>query len=457
MEKADNAKAKANLQSPFYVRDIDVRCPKDHRPLAKKDKEDTYREPQNEASKDKDKAKSHSSSTSANQPQTQAPKKDKRSRRGGHAATGVNATEVAKKDKAPKNLSHIECYTYHQKGHYATKCLHKPKKLVVVLATSTSMTNKKTEEELKRVPCIRYPVTFKDQTEALLDSRSEVNTMSQAFAQQLGLKIRKTNVGAQTIDGTTLETYGMIVSTFSVSNKDRRERVFKESFLLADVRPDIVLGMPFLTMSNADVDFQVRDLQWRSYTTGEVLPTTRQVELIWKKEFAAATLDTNYEAFVVHIAALSVDSGDKMYLSRRAQIAHLKADEASTKVPSKYADFTDVFSPKLAVELLEYIEINDHAIELVDDQQPPYGPIYSLGPVELETLKAYIKNNLANDFIRPSKSPAKAPILFDKNSDGSLRLCVDYQGLNNLIIKNWYPLPLVGESLDWLGRARRFT
>ncbi len=113
MEKAGDAEAKTNLQSPFYVRDIDTRCPKGHRPLAKKDKENTYREPQNEASKDKDKAKSHSSSNSANQPQTQAPKKDKRGCWGGHPATEVNATEVVKKDKTPKDLGHIESYTYH--------------------------------------------------------------------------------------------------------------------------------------------------------------------------------------------------------------------------------------------------------------------------------------------------------------------------------------------------------
>ncbi len=131
MEKAGDAEAKANLQPLFYVRDINARCSKGHRLSSKKDKEDTYREPQNESSNDKDKAKSHSSSTSANQPQTQASKKDKCGCRGGHReghpATGVNATEVAKKDKVSEDLSHIECYTCHQKGHYATKCPDKPK------------------------------------------------------------------------------------------------------------------------------------------------------------------------------------------------------------------------------------------------------------------------------------------------------------------------------------------
>ncbi len=146
-----------------------------------------------------------------------------------------------------------------------------------------------------------------------------------------------------------------------------------------------------------------------------------------------------------------------MHTSRRAQIAHLKADEAPFKVFSKYTDFTDIFFPKLAAELPEHTGINDYAIKLVDDRQPPYNPIYSLGLVELEILKAYIENNLANGFIRPSKSPAGAPIIFNKKPDGSLRLCVDYRGLNNLTIKNRYPLPLVGEFLDRLGWVRRFT
>ncbi len=139
-----------------------------------------------------------------------------------------------------------------------------------------------------------------------------------------------------------------------------------------------------------------------------------------------------------------------MYPSRKIQIAHLEADEAFIKVLSKYVDFVDIFSLKLAAKLPKYTRINDHAIELIDNWQPLYGFIYSLKLVELEILKAYIKNNLANSFIRPSKSPAGALILFDKKSDKSLKLGMEYCGLKNLIIKNWYPLPLVKKSLDRL-------
>ena len=115
-----------------------------------------------------------------------------------------------------------------------------------------------------------------------------------------------------------------------------------------------------------------------------------------------------------------------MYSLKKAQVAYLKVDEAPTKVPSEYTDFVDIFSPKLAVELSKHMEINDHAIKLVNDLQSLYDLIHNLGLVELEILKAYIENNLANSFIRPSKSPTGALILFNKKSNSSLRLCVDY-------------------------------
>ncbi len=128
VEKAGNVEVKANLQPPFYVREIDSRCPKGHCPLVKKDKKDTYQKPHDKTSnKDKDKAKSYNSSAFANQSQTKALKKNKRSCQGGHPATKVNTTEVAKKDKnkTSKDLSHVKCYTYHQKDHYVNKCPEK--------------------------------------------------------------------------------------------------------------------------------------------------------------------------------------------------------------------------------------------------------------------------------------------------------------------------------------------
>ena len=163
-------------------------------------------------------------------------------------------------------------------------------------------------------------------------------------------------------------------------------------------------------------------------------------------------LDEHVEAFVVHVTSLSTMP---IYPAREAQIASLVAEEV--KIPTEYSDFSNVFSEEKALILPEATELNQHAIELQEGQQPPYGPIYSLGPVELKTLKTYIETNLANGFIWPSKSPTGASILFVGKPDGNLRLWVDYRDFNNLTIKNRYPLPLISESLDRLGRAKKFT
>ena len=72
-------------------------------------------------------------------------------------------------------------------------------------------------------------------------------------------------------------------------------------------------------------------------------------------------------------------------------------------------------------------------------------------------MKKYIKENLEKGFIRKSTSPAGAPILFVKKKDGSLRLCVDYRKLNEMTIRNSYPLPLINELLDRVKGAKFFT
>ena len=69
------------------------------------------------------------------------------------------------------------------------------------------------------------------------------------------------------------------------------------------------------------------------------------------------------------------------------------------------------------------MRINNYIIELVDDRKSFYNSIYSLKPINMKTLKVYINNNLANNFIMPFKSPIRALIFFDKKPDNSLRLC----------------------------------
>ena len=158
--------------------------------------------------------------------------------------------------------------------------------------------------------------------------------------------------------------------------------------------------MSFFPLSGANIDFLDWELRWKTYTTKEALLTTRYVELVGKKKFAAAALHPEHETYVVHVGSVSSDALPSfspleldIHTSRKSQISGLIAEESLTKVADKYVDFTDDFSPDLAFKFSKHTGINDHAIELVDGQQP-------LWLVELETLKAYIKTNLANRFIR---------------------------------------------------------
>ena len=156
-------------------------------------------------------------------------------------------------------------------------------------------------------------------------------------------------------------------------------------------------------------------------------------------------------------AQIKAQSGAQSRAQSGAQVGALIFNKVFSEVPAEYSNYSDVFSAENAAELPEHTGMNNHAIELEKGKPPPVGLIYSLGPVKLEILKTYVKINLANSFIRPSKSPTRAFIQFNKKPDRSFCFCVDYRGLNNITINNRYPLPLIGESLDWLDRAKRFT
>ena len=86
-----------------------------------------------------------------------------------------------------------------------------------------------------------------------------------------------------------------------------------------------------------------------------------------------------------------------IHLTRKAQVALFIAKKA--KIPTKYSDFLNVFLEEKVLILLEATKLNQHTIKLQKSQQLPYGLIYNLSLVKLETLKIYIKTNLANRFI----------------------------------------------------------
>ena len=106
-------------------------------------------------------------------------------------------------------------------------------------------------------------------------------------------------------------------------------------------------------------------------------------------------LNENVEAFVVYVA--SVSSKIITHLVRKAYIALFITKKVI--ILAEYTDFANVFLKKLAKVLFKQTDINKHTMKLVENKQPSYKLIYSLGQIKLETLKTYIETNLPNSFI----------------------------------------------------------
>ncbi|XP_072980902.1 uncharacterized protein [Typha angustifolia] len=97
------------------------------------------------------------------------------------------------------------------------------------------------------------------------------------------------------------------------------------------------------------------------------------------------------------------------------------------------------------------------SIDLAPDTSPISKAPYRMAPIELKELKVQLEELLLKGFIRPSVSPWGAPVLFVKKKDGTLRLCIDYRQLNQVTIKNKYPLPRIDDLFDQLKGARVFS
>jgi hypothetical protein len=99
----------------------------------------------------------------------------------------------------------------------------------------------------------------------------------------------------------------------------------------------------------------------------------------------------------------------------------------------------------------------DHAIELVPGAQPKGCKVYPISVTEQSELDHFLTENLKTGHIRQSKSPMASPVFFIKKKDGSLQLVQDYWMLNDMTVKNKYPLPLISELVNQLRGAKYFT
>ncbi|SOV08288.1 uncharacterized protein UDID_17342 [Ustilago sp. UG-2017a] len=238
----------------------------------------------------------------------------------------------------------------------------------------------------------------------------------------------------------------------------------------------IILGLPWLKGANPSIDWQSGNINMRS---PPLTPSPMAPSQLLSPTLPSASLDidvidaiafdqslqsdcltsgTLYPSPVQsqHLLATTTTSSDTTATSSDTTMALAYDAGLPDIIPQEYHQYLDVFS-RVKADKLPPHRTYDHQIPLEEGKSPPFGPIYSLSEHELKTLREYLEENLAKGFISPSDSPAASPILSVKKKDGSLRLCVNYRGLNQITIRNCYPLPLIDELLDRLCKARFFT
>ncbi|SOV05551.1 uncharacterized protein UDID_18456 [Ustilago sp. UG-2017a] len=231
----------------------------------------------------------------------------------------------------------------------------------------------------------------------------------------------------------------------------------------------IILGLPWLKGANPSIDWKSGNITMQSppltpslMAPSQPSPTlpsaSLDIDVIDAIAFDQSlqsdclTSGTLYPSPVrsQHLLATTTTSSNTTTMSSDTTMALAYDAGLPDIIPQEYHQYLDVFSRVKADKLLPH-RTYDHQIPLEEGKSPPFGPIYSLSEHELKTLREYLEENLAKGFISPSDSPAASPILFVKKKDGSLRLCVDYRGLNRITIhlRGAYNLLRIAKGDEW--------
>jgi hypothetical protein len=159
-----------------------------------------------------------------------------------------------------------------------------------------------------------------------------------------------------------------------------------------------------------------------------------------KKSIKSTTLDAEEMEFVTELVVTAKG------VANRAKVNQLDASQGS-EVPV-VNEFPDVFPEELPG--MPPDRDTEFLIELMPGITPIYKTHYRMATPELADLKEHIKELLEKGFIRPTSSPCGAPVIFVLKKDGTQRLCVDYRAMNEVTIKNKYPLPRIDDLFNQL-------
>ena len=269
-----------------------------------------------------------------------------------------------------------------------------------------------------------------------IDTHAEVDLVDVNLVKQLGIKpCRNQNLPIlRAINQQDLHTYGAYNLRLELTDSYGTRRTTLRPYLAVDRAigdSQVLLGMPALTELKILVDCESCEWQYKCEKADIQMVTYQRFQKRAKGAKVYALVEVN-------------------------QLLRSNSDSIAGEIPACLQRYLDVFSSANAKKLAPHRNI-DLAIELHPGKEPPYGPIYPLSPRELEALREFLEENLAKGFIRESKSPAGAPILFTPKKDGGLRMCVDYRGLNAITVKNRYPLPLISKIIDRVTSATCFS
>lgn len=284
---------------------------------------------------------------------------------------------------------------------------------------------------------------------AMIDSGATSNFINRQFALDNGLPMTPKEFPRhpRAIDGHSLRIVDQEV------HATLRMGPHSETIILDVVnsgRHPIILGTPWFHRHNPTINWRIRRLTFPdSYCSNHCLATP--VDVLGK---------VNGQPDRFPPAPILSDDLAGTSISARIASEHQKEAVPVTRlVPPELHDMLDVFDEGSTDTLLPpHRPKFDCTIDLVPGAElPKPAGLYAGSAAEAAEMKKWLDEHLAKGFIRPSTSQVASPCFWVGKKDGKKRIVIDYRKINDITVKNQYPIPLISELIERLRGKKYFT